>query len=128
MNQRTLEDIKKDIQKAEEAYDIKWHSDNTNRPWSDFIKWAEPEIKKLDELSREKRMMMPYELSDIPDFADVMPLQDFIDCVNDGGFIDYDGSGNYVLNGKETNITIHPSDVKFGTIRWEFDSVAWYNK
>jgi hypothetical protein len=94
----------------------------------DFLKWAEPEIKALAELSREKRMMMPYELSDIPDYVDVMPLKDFIDCVEGGGFIDYDGSGNYVLNGKETNIAVYPSDVKHGAIRWEFDSVAWYNR
>jgi hypothetical protein len=73
-------------------------------------------------------MMMPYELDNIPDFADVMPLKEFIKCVESGGFIDYDGYGHYVLDGKETNIIIQPSDVKHGAIRWEFDSVAWYNR
>ena len=124
---RTLEQIEKDIKKAEEAYDKKFY-DPKERSWDEFKKWATPEIRDLGRLSREKRMMMPYELSDIPGFADVMSLKDFIDCVKSGGFIDYDGSGNYVINGKETNITIHPSDVAYGAIRWEFDSVAWYNK
>lgn len=124
---RSLEDIESEIETYRELYDQKFHSSEP-REWSDFTKWAEPEIKKLAELSREKRMMMPYELDDIPDYADVMTLQVFIENVNDGGFIDYDGFGHYVLDGKETNITIYPSDIKHGAIRQEFDSVAWYNR
>ena len=124
---RTLEQIEKELEEARDAYNKKFHNEE-HIPWPEFVKWAEPEIKKMDELSREKRMMMPYTLSDIPNYADVMPLNDFIDCCNSGGFIDYDGSGNYVLDGMETDITIHPSDVKHGAIRWEFDSVAWYNR
>jgi len=125
---RTLEQIEADIERVEEAYDVKFHADNTNRSWEEFMKWAEPEIRALGELSRERRMMMPYKLTEIPDFADVMPLDEFIKCVDSGGFIDYDGSGNYCIDGMETDIKIHPSDVKHGAIRWEFDSVAWYNR
>jgi len=125
---RTLEQIEADYEKAKEAYDKKFREPNDGRSWDDFLRYAKKEIDDLDRLSREKRMMMPYELDDIPDFADVMPLKEFIECVDNGLFIDYDGSGNYVLNGKETNITIYPSDVVHGAIRWEFDSVAWYNK
>jgi hypothetical protein len=124
---RTLEQIQEDIKKAQEAYDVKFH-DMTPRSWEEFMEWAKPEILALDELSREKRMMMPYELSDIPDYADIMSLEDFIGCVNDGEFIDYDGYGHYVLNGKETNVVIYPSDIKHQAIRREFDSVAWYNR
>ena len=125
---RTLEQIEADLEKANEAYYKKFNEPNDRKSWDDFLRYAKKEIEDMDRLSREKRMMMPYELDDIPDFADVMPLKEFIACVEGGGFIDYDGSGNYVLNGKETNITIYPSDVEHGAIRWEFDSVAWYNR
>lgn len=125
---RTLEQIEKELEAARKAYDKKFFADNTDRLWNAFIKWADPEIKLIGKLSREKRMMMPYTLDEIPEYADVMSLEDFIECVKSGGFIDYDGEGNYVLDGKETNISIFPSDVKHDAIRWEFDSVAWYNK
>jgi len=125
---RTLEKIDADIEKYRKEYDRKFNDRTEKREWGDFMKWAEPEIKALSELSRERRMIMPYKLSDIPDYADVMTLKDFIDCVNSGVFIDYDGSGNYCINGKETDIQILPSDVEHNAIRHEFDSVAWYNK
>ena len=125
---RTFEQIEVDLDNAVRAYDKKFNEPNDGRSWDDFLRYAKKEIDDLNRLSREKRMMMPYELDDIPDFADVMPIKQFIECVKEGLFIDYDGSGNYVLNGKETNITIYPSDVEHGAIRWEFDSVAWYNR
>ena len=124
---RTLEQIDADYEKACEAYDKKFHEPSDGN-WEAFLKYARKEIDDVDRLSREKRMIMPYELRDIPNYADVMPLKKFIECVEDGGFIDYDGSGRYVLNDKETDIAIYPSDVEHGAIRWEFDSVAWYNK
>ena len=127
-SKRTLEQIERELEEDQEAYDKKWYADNTDRPWDEFLKWADPEIKLMSKLSREKRMMMPYTLSEIPDFADVMSLEDFVECVKAGGFIDYDGSGNYCIDGKETNITIHPSDVKAEAIRWEFDTITWYNR
>lgn len=85
-------------------------------------------MDKHAKLNREKRMLMTPEFNDIPDYADVMSLKDFIENVECGGFIDYDGSGNYVRDGKESNITINPSDIRYGAIRDDFDSVAWYNK
>lgn len=124
---RALEEIMNEIEEVRDSYDVKFnHHDGLS--WEAFLKWAEPEIKRLRELSRERRMMMPYKLDTIPDYADVMTLDDFILCVEEGGFIDYDGFGLYVLNGKETNIEVYPSDVKHGAIRKEFDSVAWYNR
>lgn len=126
---RTLEEIDADIKRVGDIYDAKFcDTANSSRSWEEFCKWAEPEIQSLTELSRERRMLMPYEFHKIPDYADVMLLKDFIECCNLGDFIDYDGDGYYVMDGQETDILIKPSDVKHGAIRWEFDSVAWYNK
>ncbi len=61
-------------------------------------------------------MIMPYKLSELSDYGDVMPLKDFIRNVESGGFIDYDGYGYYVKDNKETNIMIRPSDVKHNSI------------
>jgi hypothetical protein len=128
MKKRTLKQIEQEIEKFSELYDKKWYEDDPSRPWNEFLKYAEPEIKKLGELSREKRMMMPYKLSALSDFGDVMSLKQFIDCVNAGGFIDYDGYGYYVKDNQETNIIIYPSDIKYKAIRKEFDTIVWFNR
>jgi hypothetical protein len=126
---RTLEQIEKELEEVQELYDKKWHSDNTNRPWEEFLKWAEPEIKKIGELSREKRMNLPVILGDKVQPDDhVMSIKDFIGCVKCGGFIDYDGFGRYVKDNQETNIEIYPSDVKHKAIRKDFDTIVWYNR
>lgn len=124
---RNLEDIEADIEKAQKGLSKKFN-DHTERSYEECEKWVQPEVELLDKLSREKRMIMPYELHEIPDYADVMTLDDFIKACNQGCFIDYDGYGHYCLNGKESSITIHPSDIYHNSIRREFDSVAWYNK
>jgi len=98
------------------------------KSWNDFKAYMNEVWNIRNELNREKRMIMPYELSELPDYGDVMPLSDFIDRVKSGGFIDYDGSGDYVKDGKISNITIYPSDVKHNSIRNDFDTIIWFNK
>jgi hypothetical protein len=71
---------------------------------------------------------MNYDLSELPDYGDVMTLEHFIENVKDGGFIDYDGFGNYVKDGKMSNIEIYPSDVKHNMIRKDFDTIIWFNR
>lgn len=94
-----------------------------------YNKICSPVWKEIGELSRAKRMQMECVLGDkIDDIGDQMTLQQFIECVEGGGFIDYDGSGTYVKDGKLTNITILPSDIKHGAIRKEFREIVWYNR
>jgi len=57
-----------------------------------------------------------------------MTVEDFVECVVSGGFIDYDGSGTYVKDGRLTNITINPSDVRHDAIRKEFTEIVWFNR
>lgn len=93
--------------------------------YKDYIK---PYTSKMNELSRNIRMLKEYKLEDIPSYGDVMKLDDFVECVQDGVFIDYDGSGNYIKDGKMTNISIYPSDIKYGAIRKEFVTIIWFNR
>jgi hypothetical protein len=82
----------------------------------------------MAELGRERRMIMPYKLKEMPTYGNVMSLDDFISCVERGNFIDYDGYGHYCKDGMKTNITIHPSDIKHKAIRKEFDTIVWFNR
>lgn len=93
-----------------------------------FMAYMEESNKKVSKASRKYRMIKKPTYSELPDFGDVMSLEDFIDNVKSGGFIDYDGSGNYVKDGMESDITIYPSDYDFGAIRTDFDTIIWYNK
>ena len=114
-----------EIHKIIEEKDKIW---DNSKPWDEYKEFLKPENKKISKLSREKRMIMPYTLSSLPTYGDVMSLEDFIENVEYGGFIDYDGSGNYVKDGMETDIPIYPSDVEHKSIRKEFDTIIWFNR
>ncbi len=93
-----------------------------------YLKIIQPESLKIASLNREKRLIMIPEFSKLPNFGDVMPLQEFIERVNSGGFIDYDGYGLYIKDNQESNIEIYPSDVKHNSVRKDFDTIIWFNK
>jgi hypothetical protein len=99
-----------------------------SKDWFEYKKYLKEEEDELEFLSREKRMIMPYTLQEIPNYGDIMTLEEFIKCVKSGGFIDYDGSGNYLEFNKMTNIDIYPSDVEFNKIRTQFDRIIWFNR
>lgn len=124
---KTIEQINKELDLAREAYDAKWN-ERTERTWEEFEKYSELEAKQVAELSRQKRMMMPYEMEEIPDYGDVMSLEDFIVCCKEGNFIDYDGYGQYAKDNMMSNVTIFPSDVVHNMIRKDFDTVVWFNR
>jgi len=110
--------------------DKKWYADknNDNKSFEEYWEYVYNEKIELAKLDRKRRMIMPYELSELPDYGDVMTLNEFIKACNFGLFVDSDGSGCYSKDGQETNIPIYPSDIIHKAIRREFDSVIWYNK
>ncbi len=93
-----------------------------------YMAKIEPYRKKINELDRERRLIMPAVISGDVDNGDVMSLKEFIECCESGGFIDYDGFGYYVKEGKEYNIEIYPSDVENNAIRKDFDTIVWFNR
>lgn len=62
----------------------------------------------------------------------IMTLEDFKNNVLGGGFIDYDGFGNYAIckDGTYFNsgINIYPSDIQFDQLRTDMTHVIWYNR
>ncbi len=59
-----------------------------------------------------------------------MRREDWIECVEGGGFIDYDGSGTYSDGERMSNKTVHPSDVNADQLikNEEFTHIVWFNR
>jgi len=122
--ERLLEELEKAREENSEAF----QKCPPNLSYPDFQDYMKQSSKKLCEASRKYRMVETPSYSELSTFGHIMSLEDFIDNVKCGGFIDYDGYGNYVKDGKTTDINIHPSDVKHGAIRKDFDTIVWYNR
>lgn len=123
-----LEEIDLELEELDKIIELKESVWDNSKPWEEYDEYLRPENRKISELGRERRMIMPYELDELPTYGDVMSLEDFIEYAKNGMFIDYDGSGDYVKNGKRTNISIYPSDVMAGMIRKDFDTIIWFNR
>jgi hypothetical protein len=65
----------------------------------------------------------------LPDFGDHMPINEFIECVKTGGFIDYDGHGRLATQTEESDVLIYPSDINpdWKAPEWA-THVMWFNK
>lgn len=61
MKTNRLQEIQNRINVLNEVYERKWH-DKTERTWEEFQEYVKEELDELSELSREKRMIMPYEM------------------------------------------------------------------
>lgn len=59
---------------------------------------------------------------EVPDFADVMTVQEWQEAVEDGWFINDDGSGYWVKDGKESD------DMVFADPQLDATHVSWYHK
>lgn len=129
-NKEKLENLEAKLEKLQ----TKLHEKNLNfdfkasESFDDWIEYQEPELSQINKLDQEIRLLEIPEFQDLPDYGDVMNLKDFIECVKDGGFIDYDGYGNYIKDGKMSDITINPSDIQSGSIRDDFDTIIWFNR
>jgi hypothetical protein len=64
----------------------------------------------------------------IPRYGHIFTMEDFLDCVNCGGFIDYDGFGYYATKNVCIEKPIYPSDVKAGDFDASFSHIIWFNR
>ena len=93
-------------------------------------------MKKNEEL-KAKLLLEGWQFEPIDD-DDVYTLDEWIGMVESGGFIDYDGMGDYALNGEKASLKssvanrfdpwVYPSDVKKGKIDRRFTHIIWYNR
>ncbi len=77
----------------------------------------------------------------LPDYGDLFTFEEFVKHCDDGGFIDYDGTGRFATAEGETSIRVRPSDITIkpsdlfesgepGRFRFQatFSHVMWYNR
>jgi hypothetical protein len=76
-----------------------------------IINIAEEIIYECYDNMKGKTEITKVEFKNIPDCGDLITLQEWIDYVRDGAFIDYDGYGDLALSNKVSNIKVHPSEV-----------------
>lgn len=126
--QKRMEEIDAEIDRLNNILEEKDKTWDFQKPFEEYQKMRQPESRQISVLDRERRLIMPYELSELSDFGDVMPLSEFISACKDGLFINYDGFGRYVKDDKETDIEIYPSDIKHNSVRKDFDTMIWFNR
>ena len=125
---KNLPEIDARIKELEDIYDQKWENIPLGLDFKQFQDHFEPEVTECSDLKRKRRLVCDYKMEAIPEYCDVMSMEDFVANVHGGGFIDSDGSGNYARGNEMTNITIRPSDIKKEMYRSDFDKVVWFNK
>lgn len=130
-----LESLKAQLEEAEEkreeVYSKFMNMASENVPYWDAYNWYKNQhvVKLCDELIEKIKMLeTEYELSPIPKYADLMTIEDFIECCENELFIDSDGIGYYATKDKESSIEVCPSEIMSGRYRKDFTHVTWYNK
>ena len=64
----------------------------------------------------------------IADYGDLIPLKEFINSVENGGFVDYDGHGYFSTASQQSNIYVSPSDIRKTEIPVWATHVSWFNR
>lgn len=74
--------------------------------------------------------MQELKMSPIPEYGDLMTVEDWLDGVETALFIDYDGDGHLATATERSNIRICPSDItkKKITIDPRWTHICWYNR
>lgn len=90
----------------------------------------EPFNQKVSRLIFLIESQTDVEWEDLPSYGDLMTKESWLECVNGGGFIDYDGSGNYSDGERMSNKSVSPSDVDADQImkNEEFTHIVWFNR
>jgi hypothetical protein len=68
-------------------------------------------------------------LRPMPDYGDLMTVEEFRSRVESGGFIDYDGFGDLATEDGVSDIQVRPSNFEeVAAIYHQFTHVCWYNR
>jgi len=127
-NGESFETLRKQLETATEKYHEALRKAPPGMNPQQFFAYAEKAGNEMEYLSRQVRMIQPFEMEPIPSYGDVMSLEDFKEDVKAGNFTDDDGSGNYARGNQMSDVSIYPSDVDEDMVRNDFDKVVWFNK
>lgn len=118
----------KELKEAREKNRQRFNNAPLNMDFNEFNSYMKETGEVLEEASRKYRMVQTPTYDEISEYGDLMSLSSFIEATKDGFFTDYDGSGNYIKDGKMSNISIYPSDIKYNAIRKDFTKIIWFNR
>ena len=99
-----------------------------NLSWDEYLEASKSLRIAYNKAYDEYRLLQTPEMEPIPDYGDHMTMGKFVRYCKDGGFIDYDGSGNYATATEMSDISVSPSDIMSGVYRKDFTHVVWFNK
>lgn len=123
------EKLLRELERCRDEYSKEINQLPNNLSFSEFRRLSEKASIKVLEASRSyRKIKTPNYINTISEFGDVMTIKDFISNCEYGNFIDSDGYGVYIKDGKETDIEIYPSDVEYNVIRGDFTEMIWFNK
>jgi len=60
--------------------------------------------------------------------GNLFTVEEFLECVQSGGFIDYDGFGKYYDGKKTVDGLVFPSEVVKNGLKPGFTHIVWYNR
>lgn len=123
-----IEKLKTELKRANDAFDKAHKNAPLGMNWDEYKSYFKKYEDNIDTASIAYRLVKIPTFKDIPKVGNRMSLVDFIDCCNGGGFIDYDGFGNYIKDDMMSDISIYPSDIKGGNIRDDFNEIIWFNR
>ena len=122
------EKLLEELEAARDDADERFSNAPMGMDYKELTEYMRETNMKLSLASRKYRLIKTPVYSELSTFGSVMPLKEFISCCKCGGFINYDGFGLYVKDGKESDIEIYPSDIKNKCVRKDFDTVIWFNR
>jgi len=123
-----LEKYYEKLEIANDELDVFRDGWDFQRTYEEYEVESELFYEKIAVINRAIRLLKPFKLKDKDGHGSLMTLEDFVDSCKSGGFIDYDGFGNYSTKDKISDITIYPSDVEANELRSNFTHVTWYNR
>lgn len=99
------------------------------------LKWEEMLVETKDiraliaENDRKLRNMQDPTMQFGKNWAgDLMTLENFVNSVENGFFVDNDGYGRYATETGVSDIRVYPSDILDNDYRHDFSHVMWFNK
>ena len=75
-------------------------------------------------------LSIPADLDEVSSYGDLIPIDKFLESVDNGCFIDYDGYGYWSTTTHQLNDKVYPSRVKSGQTvppQWA-THVSWMNR
>jgi hypothetical protein len=126
--EQQIDELNKELELAHQEYTKRFNDAPNGMDYNEFDEYMSNSSRNISEISRKLRLIQIPVFNVLSDYGDVMSIDEFIEEVNSGNFIDYDGFGLYVKDDKESDISIHPSDVKHGMVRKDFNKIIWFNR